>query len=77
MWQICMEKFGVGFVGAGWIVNTHDVGAWRVRNARASVLVKLMMAYYMAEKGKKLSFPLKFWKVLCPKWHRENGVRKI
>jgi len=36
-----------------------------------------MMAYYMAEKGKKLSFPLKFWKVLCPKWHRENGVRKI
>jgi predicted dehydrogenase len=29
-----MEKLGVGFVGAGWIVNTHHVKAWRgVRNS--------------------------------------------
>jgi predicted dehydrogenase len=33
-WQIRMEKLGVGFVGAGWIVNTHHVKAWRgVRNS--------------------------------------------
>jgi predicted dehydrogenase len=29
-----MDKLGVGFVGAGWIVNTHHVRAWRgVRNS--------------------------------------------
>ena len=66
-----MEKLGVGFVSAGRIVNTHHVGAWRVRNARSTVVVKLMMAYYTAEKGKKPGFPLKVWKVLCPKWQRE------
>jgi len=49
-----MEEFGVGFVGAGWILKTHHVGAWRVRNARAIV------AYYKAEKGKKVSFPQRF-----------------
>lgn len=33
-WLTELEKFGVGFVGAGWIVNTHHVKAWRgVRNA--------------------------------------------
>ena len=72
-----MEKLGVDFAGAGWIVNTHYIGAWRVRNARAVVVVKLIMANYTAEKGKKPSFALKFWRVLCPKWHMENGVRKI
>ena len=77
MWQICMEKLEVGFVGASWIVNIHHVGTWGVRSARASVLVNFMMAYYTAEKGKKVSFPLKFLGVLCSKWQRENGVRKI
>jgi predicted dehydrogenase len=29
-----MKKLGVGFVGAGWIVNTHHVRAWRgIRNS--------------------------------------------
>jgi len=29
-----MKKLGVGFVGTGWIVNTHHVKAWRwIRNA--------------------------------------------
>jgi len=29
-----MKRFGVGFVGAGWIVNTHHVKAWRgIRDA--------------------------------------------
>lgn len=67
-----MEKLGVVFLGAGWIVNTYHVGAWRVRNARAAVGVKLMMACYMAEKKKKLGFPLKDSNVMSPKWQKEN-----
>jgi hypothetical protein len=65
-----MEKLEVGFVGTSLLVNTHH-GAWRVRNAPATV------AYYKNEKGKKLSFLLKVWRVLCLKRYSENGVRKI
>jgi hypothetical protein len=64
-------------LGAGWIVHTYHVGGWRVRDARAAVGVKLMMAYYMAEKKKKLDFPLKDSKVMSPKWQKGNGVRNI
>jgi predicted dehydrogenase len=34
-----MKKLGVGFVGAGWIVNTHHVKAWRwIRNANITAV---------------------------------------